>query len=203
MNASPGWLDRRWHGSVAMPDSSIVLMGGDEGENTGNDVWRSTDNGATWTQLPNAGWSARSRLSSVAMPDGSIVMMGGGGLNDTWRFQPAGSSQQNSSHTYTTTGIYSVALQAFNAAGYSSTRKISVAVAPMPSVPTAGNAPRDLTGDGLYEDVNGNGALDFNDVVLYFNQMDWIADNEPVGAFDFNRNGQIDFNDIVVLFNEL
>lgn len=33
--------------------------------------------------------------------------------------------------------------------------------------------------------------------------MDWITDNEPVGAFDFNKNGQIDFNDIVIMFNEL
>lgn len=33
--------------------------------------------------------------------------------------------------------------------------------------------------------------------------MEWIADNEPVGVFDFNRNGWIDFNDIVMLFNQL
>jgi DNA-binding beta-propeller fold protein YncE len=74
---------------------------------------------------------------------------------------------------------------------------------PIPSLPTSGNAPRDLTGDGLYEDLNGNGNLDFNDVVLFFNNMDWITDNEPVSAFDFNKNGQIDFNDIVILFNEM
>jgi hypothetical protein len=50
------------HTSVALPDGSIVLMGG---YNTSgilvNDVWRSTDNGATWTQMTaSAGWSARS-----------------------------------------------------------------------------------------------------------------------------------------------
>jgi PKD repeat protein len=76
--------------------------------------------------------------------------------------------------------------------------------APTPRpLPSSGNAPQDLNHDGLYEDIDGNGALDFNDVVLFFNQMDWIADNEPVSAFDFDRNGQIDFNDIVMLFNEL
>jgi tripartite motif-containing protein 71 len=36
-----------------------------------------------------------------------------------------------------------------------------------------------------------------------FNQMQWIAANEPVTAFDFNGNGRIDFNDIVVLFGEI
>ena len=40
-------------------------------------------------------------------------------------------------------------------------------------------------------------------MVVYFNQMDWIAENEPVPAFDFNHNGTIDFDDIVMLFNEL
>lgn len=70
-------------------------------------------------------------------------------------------------------------------------------------VPGGSAVPHDLTGSGLYKDVNGNGAIDFNDVVLYFNQMDFISTNEPVAAFDFNKNGQIDFNDIVMLFNEM
>jgi DNA-binding beta-propeller fold protein YncE len=70
-------------------------------------------------------------------------------------------------------------------------------------VPGGAAVPRDLNGDGTYEDVNGNGEVDFNDVVLFFNQMDWIAVSEPVEGFDFNGDGQIDFNDIVTLFNEL
>ena len=63
------------------------------------------------------------------------------------------------------------------------------------------NPPGDLDHDGLYEDVNGNGVADFNDVVLYFNQIEWIGNNEPNVAFDFNRNGRIDFGDVVTLFN--
>jgi PKD repeat protein len=78
-----------------------------------------------------------------------------------------------------------------------------VGTTPVVIVPGGSAVPQDLNHDGLYEDVDGNGVLDFEDVVLFFNQMDWIADNEPVAAFDFNRNGQIDFNDIVILFNEL
>ena len=53
----------------------------------------------------------------------------------------------------------------------------------------------------MYEDVNGNGRKDFADVVLYFNQMAWIAANEPLTAFDYNDNGRIDFADVVRLFN--
>jgi PKD repeat protein len=70
-------------------------------------------------------------------------------------------------------------------------------------VPPGTNTPRDLNSDGLCEDINGNGIADFNDVVIFFNQMDWIAENEPLSAFEFTRNGRIDFNDIVMVFNGL
>ena len=60
MNASAGWSARYGHSSVVMPDGSIVLMGGYDNGSYKNDVWRSTDNGATWTQVnASAGWSAR------------------------------------------------------------------------------------------------------------------------------------------------
>jgi hypothetical protein len=127
--AHAGWSARYRQNTVAMPDGSIVLTGGYDGVHK-NDVWRSTDNGATWTQLPDAGWSARAESGSVAMPDGSLILMGGdsgaGGntrFNDVWRFTPTGSSAQNPSHTYTTSGIYKVALQVYNINGYNSTRK--------------------------------------------------------------------------------
>jgi M6 family metalloprotease-like protein len=70
-------------------------------------------------------------------------------------------------------------------------------------IPSFTNPPTDPDSDGLYEDLNGNARKDFNDVVLMFNQMQWIATNEPVSAFDFNGNGRIDFNDIVKLFGEI
>ena len=66
-----------------------------------------------------------------------------------------------------------------------------------------GGLPADHDRDTLYEDVNGNGRADFADVVLYFNQMTWIAANEPLAAFDYNGNGRIDFADVVWLFNSL
>ncbi|ACL17372.1 dockerin type I domain-containing protein [Methanosphaerula palustris] len=71
------------------------------------------------------------------------------------------------------------------------------------SLPSSDTPPHDLDQDGLYEDVNGDGVFNFNDVIQYFNQIDWISDNEPTVAFDFNRNGRVDFGDIVTLFNIL
>ncbi len=77
MTASAGWSARSGHTSVALPDGSIVLLGGHDGTSK-NDVWRSTDQGATWVQMTvSAEWSPRSTHATVALPDGSIVMMGG------------------------------------------------------------------------------------------------------------------------------
>jgi formylglycine-generating enzyme required for sulfatase activity/photosystem II stability/assembly factor-like uncharacterized protein len=87
-----GWSARSGHTSVALPDGSIVLMGGfDMDRNSKNDVWRSTDQGATWTLMTaNAAWVPRSNHTSVVLPDGSIVLMGGDAgnatrFNDVWR----------------------------------------------------------------------------------------------------------------------
>jgi beta propeller repeat protein len=79
----------------------------------------------------------------------------------------------------------------------------SVPLPGLATVPGGTGAPRDLDTDGRCEDVNGNGRADFADVVLYFNQMSWIAANMPSASFDYNGNGRIDFADVVWLFNHL
>ena len=71
------------------------------------------------------------------------------------------------------------------------------------TLPGMTNPPRDLTGDGLYEDLNGNGRADYSDVVTFFKQMEWIAANQPVSAFDYSGNGRIDFSDVVHLFKRI
>ncbi|HPA09104.1 MAG TPA: kelch repeat-containing protein, partial [Methanoregulaceae archaeon] len=145
------WMTRSTHSCVVMPDGSIVLMGGSNG-NTGswNDVWRSTDRGESWIQVTaSAGWPARSYHTTVVMPDGSIVLMGGiytsgsGWMNDTWRVAPSGSSDQNPSHTYTIPGNYQVTLQAFNPAGFDSTRKTVYIRVDLPDEDTDGDGVAD------------------------------------------------------------
>lgn len=63
--------------------------------------------------------------------------------------------------------------------------------------------PADPDSDGIYEDLNANGRKDFNDIVIFFDHLDWIAANEPVAAFDPNGNGRADFDDIVRIYDEL
>jgi subtilisin family serine protease len=83
-----GWSARSGQSSLAMPDGSVLLMGG-YGGTFSNDVWRSTDGGITWTQITaHAGWPARSGQACVVATDGSLVLTGGyngSWLNDTWR----------------------------------------------------------------------------------------------------------------------
>jgi competence protein ComEC len=71
------------------------------------------------------------------------------------------------------------------------------------TLPGASMPPTDPDFDGVFDDLNGNGRRDFADVVMLFNQMTWIAANEPVERFDFNGNGRIDFADVVVCFNRI
>ena len=71
------------------------------------------------------------------------------------------------------------------------------------ALPGMTGPPTDPDNDGLYEDLNANGRADFADVTLFFEQMEWIAANQPVALFDFNGNQRIDFADISALFTEI
>jgi len=122
----------------------------------------------------------------------------------TW-FNATNAAQKNPVYTYADGGSYTAKLMACNTGGCNTTvlgKTITVSQAPQViPLPGYSRPPTDPDGNGIYEDLNGNGRLDFADVVLYFNQMTWIAANEPISAFDLNGNGRIDFADIVALFN--
>ena len=113
------------------------------------------------------------------------------------------STEQNPEHTYSCPGTFTVSLTASNEYCPDTLTKEGYITVTVPVLPGQTNPPTDPDGDGIYEDLNGNGRLDFADVVLYFNQMKWIKDNNLVCAFDLNGNGRIDFADIVALFNEI
>ena len=128
VNSNPSWTSRRAPNILTMPDSSILLMGGSLSGASGiRDVWRSTDNGSTWSQINTTPWGAGKFLGgSVQLPNGSIVVFGGFSTsytNDTWMFSPQGDATENSVHIYNSFGTFSVALKSYNLAGYNSTIK--------------------------------------------------------------------------------
>ena len=60
--------------------------------------------------------------------------------------------------------------------------------------------PTDPDGDGLYEDLDGNGFVGFNDVVIYYQNMNFIESKQPLAAFDYDGSGFVGFNDVVILY---
>ncbi|GGM76398.1 plastocyanin [Halarchaeum rubridurum] len=63
--------------------------------------------------------------------------------------------------------------------------------------------PTDTNDDGVYDDVNGNGETDFNDVVTLYDNMNEESVTDHAEKFDWNDNGKVDFDDIVSLYNEV
>ena len=114
-------------------------------------------------------------------------------------------TMQNPVHTYATAGTYNVTLTATNAAGSDDETKTGYIMVTTGVIPLPGctDPPTDPDSDGLYEDLNGNGVKDLNDVVLFFKNIVWMIANEPVAPFDFNNNGAIDLNDVVLLYKEM
>jgi PKD repeat protein len=76
-------------------------------------------------------------------------------------------------------------------------------VKPLLPLPGYAKVPTDPDGDGLYEDINGDGAAGFQDVIAYFENLIWIMDNEPTAAFDFNSDGIVNFGDVIELFRQI
>uniref|UniRef100_A0A7C3UD06 EF-hand domain-containing protein n=1 Tax=Geoglobus ahangari TaxID=113653 RepID=A0A7C3UD06_9EURY len=60
---------------------------------------------------------------------------------------------------------------------------------------------KDVDGDGLYEDVNGNERLDFGDVVELFKNFEAWQDYGIY--YDFDGDGRLTFGDVVALFKML
>ena len=125
-----------------------------------------------------------------------------------WDFGDGSSTnatQQNPVHTYAAAGTYNVTLTATNSAGSNTATQTGyVTVNPaVITLPGQSAQPTDPDHDGLYEDLNGNGRKDYNDLQVFYSYLAWVAENEPLAPFDFNGNGRIDFNDLQVLYTEM
>jgi carbohydrate-binding DOMON domain-containing protein len=93
-------------------------------------------------------------------------------------------------------------------AGTSQTEALSYgpgdpASVPYVPVPDSEVLPRDLNGDGRFEDVDGDGRSTYDDVVALFDHADDGTVRDRPTQFDFNDNGRFDFDDVVALFESL
>jgi PKD repeat protein len=122
-----------------------------------------------------------------------------------WDFENDGvidTGESNPVHKFTTAGTYTVNLTASNENGTDSA-SVTINVFDNVVFPGYTNPPTDSDHNGLYEDINGNGDVDFDDVVAYYANMNWMTANAPVTLFDYNSNSIIDFDDVVILYGLL
>lgn len=68
-----------------------------------------------------------------------------------------------------------------------------------PTLEPGARPPQDLDGDGLYEDVNGDGKLTFDDPTLLAFHIENPIAQEHKRFFDFNRDGVLNFEDVKAL----
>ena len=105
-------------------------------------------------------------------------------------------------HVYDETGVYTDTVTVIDSLGLVGSDTFLVTVT-FPTLQGMDSPAQDLDGDGTAEDVNGNGYLDFADVLNFFLLLDSteVQDNFP--DFDFNGNGTADMADVVTIFDVL
>jgi PKD repeat protein len=118
----------------------------------------------------------------------------------SWEFGDGQTSDvQNPEHTFVSEGVYQVNLTATSSDGSNNVKSMVITVNRV-IFPGCTNPPTDPDYDDFFEDINGNGILDFDDVVKYYANVDWIQENALFTFFDYDKNSLIDFNDIVTLY---
>ncbi len=119
------------------------------------------------------------------------------------------STLQNPTHLYMKPGKYSITLTVYKEGLSSIAEKenyihVKPPYQPVKAFPDGKGGfypiPTDPDDDGLFDDINGNGWLDYEDPKLLFDQMLYAIKEEPIGQFDFDKSGFIGFGDVVKLY---
>jgi PKD repeat protein len=98
-------------------------------------------------------------------------------------------------------GTHSVNVSAEDAVGNIAWNNSTTYTALFHVLPGYINPPTDPNHDGLYEDLNGNGKIDFKDVQAFWHNMYWMENQNGLSAyFDFNHNGKVDYKDFQRLY---
>ena len=224
ITAKPGWLSSfadtgdnlttsRGNGfSLLVKEfaAGTVTLGGNEGTDMSmyTVVVRPQSGGGTTTLVVNAGPDATinegdtfSSSGSFTSPQGAwtaTVDYGDGSASEALTL--AGNFF-TLSHTFSTAGLFTVTVTITDGAAITVTDSVQVRVIKtFPTLPGMTSPAQDLDGDGRAEDVNGNGTLDFADIVTLFEHMASVEVQGNQADFDFNGNGFVDMNDIVQLF---
>jgi len=169
-------------GTVVVPNAAPkVIVGSDNTIDEGDSF---SDSGAI-VDPGDEVWSA-----TVDYGDGSGVQP----------LAPNGSSF-TLSHAYQDAGDFTVRVTVTDDDGAIGSASMTIHVMPTcPTLPGLASPSQDLDGDGLCEDINGNGRLDFDDVIQLFEHITAPEVVNNAEVFDFNHNGRVDMSDIIELF---
>jgi PKD repeat protein len=106
--------------------------------------------------------------------------------------------------TYDQPGEYDVTLTVTDAEGQSDTAAKTLTVRPdgPPALPGQDNPPRDLDGDGRFEDVTGEGEFSVSDVQVFFEhyQSDVVQNNATFFNFAEDDPPDVSIGDVQALF---
>ena len=107
-------------------------------------------------------------------------------------------------HDFGGYGVYQVTVSVTDDEGGNGAESFQVEIRHVcPWLSDSPNPSLDNDADFKCEDVNGNGRLDFSDLVLLFANLDAPEVLNNAEDFDFNDNGVLDMADIITLFNML
>lgn len=206
--------------------ASVTILGIDEGQTTVSIQINAMDDGGGFPINPQAlsGTVDVINVVPVVDPGPSATIVKGGTFtssgsftdtnSDTWTatvdygdgsgVQPLALTGNTFalSHVYSQVGNYTVTVVVTDdstAAG-SATVQVTVTFVTLSGMTSPA---QDLDGDGKAEDINGNGRLDFADLIVLFGQKDSPEIQNNQSDFDFNGNGFVDLADIVTLFGAL
>lgn len=105
------------------------------------------------------------------------------------------------SHDYGSYGMYQVTVTVTDDEGTWGSDSFQVEIRHVcPLISDSIEPSLDNDADFKCEDVNGNGRLDFSDVVLLFRNLESPEVLDNVADFDFNGNGLLDMADLIALF---
>jgi hypothetical protein len=105
------------------------------------------------------------------------------------------------SRDYSSYGVYQVTVTVTDDEGMWGSASFQVEIRHVcPLIPGSTEPSLDNDADFQCEDVNGNGRLDFSDVVLLFKNLEAPEVLNNAEDFDFNGNGLLDMADLIALF---